>query len=653
MVATRASKLARASEPGTGATQTTIPTPPTSTADLHLDNPSPVTFFKRSSTNKTLPDHPLTFPLSTNMGAVLSSAPCEDAVIATPSGTVLVRPYVSAGKEIKALLQFKPRYSSFDRENNKSQSDQFRGFFTLFWIALALLFLRTCIESWETNRTLLSPNFAQLITADGVALAFADFIMVTSMLLCVPFVKCLQKGYFKYNWTALIFQHVFQTTFLGVAIAWGYARNWYWVQAGFLVLHALSSMMKMHSYMSHNGMLANVNARLIEEKRTLHEYLNSLPGGHEAALAEAAERKGELEAREASAPRISEPATPAPTPTPPQIRVPNDNGAVLSETSARLGLNGNAKKKNGEVRRRIRSSKPATDALPAPQSGLPRGTSLEPAHTTSPHAKRAPTLLAWSSDPKIALLARNIDAMSDELCSNGERGLVWPQNVTYKHFIEFMFFPTLVYQLEYPRTSTRRPLFILEKVFATFGTFSLIYTVTEHYIMPYSPKPGDNLIQTFAQLAIPMIVNFLLIFYIIFECVCTGFAEISYFADREFYQDWWNSTSWDEFSRKWNKPVHTFLLRHVYASSRSGLRLGRWSATFFTFLLSALCHELVMAVVSKKIRPYLFLMQMIQLPMIMIGRLPAVKRNRTLGNIIFWAGLMLGFPLLEICYLRF
>jgi hypothetical protein len=189
--------------------------------------------------------------------------------------------------------------------------------------------------------------------------------------------------------------------------------------------------------------------------------------------------------------------------------------------------------------------------------------------------------------------------------------------------------------------------------------------------MPYSPKPGDNLIQTFAQLAIPMIINFLLIFYIIFECVCTGFAELSYFADREFYQDWWNSTSWDEFSRKWNKPVHTFLLRHVYASSRSGLRLGRWGATFFTFLLSALCHELVMAVVSKKIRPYLFLMQvseaevaasisawtsleprslqMIQLPMIMISRLPAVKRNRTLGNIIFWAGLMLGFR--ESCLL--
>ena len=81
------------------------------------------------------------------------------------------------------------------------------------------------------------------------------------------------------------------------------------------------------------------------------------------------------------------------------------------------------------------------------------------------------------------------------------------------------------------------------------------------------------------------------------------------FADRQFYDDWWNSTSWDEFSRKWNKPVHTFLLRHVYASTMSSYKLTRQSAMFVTFLLSAAAHELVMAIVTKKIRFYLFAMQ--------------------------------------------
>ena len=60
--------------------------------------------------------------------------------------------------------------------------------------------------------------------------------------------------------------------------------------------------------------------------------------------------------------------------------------------------------------------------------------------------------------------------------------------------------------------------------------------------------------------------------------------------------------------------TQTFLLRHVYASTMDGLQLSRTSATFITFLLSACCHELVMAVVSKKIRPYLFLMQVSHSP---------------------------------------
>ena len=83
---------------------------------------------------------------------------------------------------------------------------------------------------------------------------------------------------------------------------------------------------------------------------------------------------------------------------------------------------------------------------------------------------------------------------------------------------------------------------------------------------------------------------------------CSRSSVFDSFADRQFYDDWWNSTSWDEFSRKWNKPVHTFLLRHVYASSISSYKLSRSSAMFFTFLLSAAVHELVMAIVTKKIR---------------------------------------------------
>lgn len=133
----------------------------------------------------------------------------------------------------------------------------------------------------------------------------------------------------------------------------------------------------------------------------------------------------------------------------------------------------------------------------------------------------------------------------------------------------------------------------------------------------------------------------------------------------------WNSTSWDEFSRKWNKPVHAFLLRHVYAPTILSYRLSKTSAMLVTFLLSACVHELVMVVVSQKIRlipslsldvvdakvyvdrMYLFMLQIVQIPLILVCRIPAIKQNKLMGNVVFWLGLYAGFPLLCVAYVAY
>ena len=122
------------------------------------------------------------------------------------------------------------------------------------------------------------------------------------------------------------------------------------------------------------------------------------------------------------------------------------------------------------------------------------------------------------------------------------------------------------------------------------------------------------------------------------------------FADREFYEDWWNSATFDEYARKWNKPVHEFLLRHVYLEGVTTYKLSRQNATFLTFFMSSCLHELVMIVIGKKIRLYLFLMQMFQIPLIYITRFLATKkRHRTAGNAFFWFGMFLVRTLLERC----
>ena len=99
--------------------------------------------------------------------------------------------------------------------------------------------MRTSLQSWEENRTPLSWNFGRLITRDVLVLAFSDFLMMALMFLCVPFVKALQHQWFSYNYIGIVLQHTFQALYLGIAIWWGYHREWYWVQSGYLVLRKL------------------------------------------------------------------------------------------------------------------------------------------------------------------------------------------------------------------------------------------------------------------------------------------------------------------------------------------------------------------------------------------------------------------------------
>jgi len=70
-----------------------------------------------------------------------------------------------------------------------------------------------------------------------------------------------------------------------------------------------------------------------------------------------------------------------------------------------------------------------------------------------------------------------------------------------------------------------------------------------------------------------------------------------------------------------------------------------------TFLLSALVHELVMACLFKKVRGYLFTMQLLQMPLVMLSRTKLLKGRDLLGNVVFWIGLFVGPSVLTSFYL--
>ena len=75
--------------------------------------------------------------------------------------------------------------------------------------------------------------------------------------------------------------------------------------------------------------------------------------------------------------------------------------------------------------------------------------------------------------------------------------------------------------------------------------------------------------------------------------------------------------------------MHHFLRRHVYGASRP--YVSRNIATLITFLLSAFGHELVMGCITKKLRGYGFVAQMLQLPIVALQRTQIVGSKKLLN----------------------
>lgn len=244
--------------------------------------------------------------------------------------------------------------------------------------------------------------------------------------------------------------------------------------------------------------------------------------------------------------------------------------------------------------------------------------------------------------------------------------ITYPANLTWANYVDFLCCPTLCYEIEYPRFEHIDWQNLIAKIVAVFGCIFLLTIISEEFILPILQESTARLhgvsqpasaaesllilAETVSWLLFPFMLTFLLVFLVIFEYVLGAFAEITRFADRHFYSDWWNSTDWMEFSREWNIPVYSFLRRHVYSASRP--HIGRSFATVITFLVSAVGHEIVMACITKKLRGYGFVCQMLQLPIVMLQRTKWIRGKQTLNNVCFWCSMVLGLSLVSPAHAR-
>ncbi len=237
------------------------------------------------------------------------------------------------------------------------------------------------------------------------------------------------------------------------------------------------------------------------------------------------------------------------------------------------------------------------------------------------------------------------------------------------HFMYFLFCPTMVYSENYPGTIKIRKSIVLERILGILLCGISMYMVVEIYILPSIQRLVDlpfdafeasfylEIVYAYSKLLLPCSAFFLLGFFFVFEYWCNLFAELTCFADRQFYTEWWNGASFYDFSTRWNVPVHKFLQHYVYRHCIAEYRTSKELARLITFLISSIFHELVMFVLmgpSKYSFSFLFVFQMLQIPLIslVVGSGWAMN-HKALANWVFWIMLVLGLPTVVVSYSLF
>ncbi|CAI5957624.1 unnamed protein product [Closterium sp. NIES-64] len=219
----------------------------------------------------------------------------------------------------------------------------------------------------------------------------------------------------------------------------------------------------------------------------------------------------------------------------------------------------------------------------------------------------------------------------------------YPLNLTVGNLCYFMAAPTLCYQLGYPRAPHVRKGWLLQQVVKLLTFTGLVLFIIEQYINPIiknsqHPLKGHSLysIERVLKLSIPTLYVWLGIFFCFFHLWLNILGELLCFGDREFYRDWWNAKTIEEYWKLWNMPVHRWMVRHIYFPCLS-IGLTKPLAVFVVFFLSAVFHEVLIGIPCHMFRLWAFLGMIFQIPLVWITNYLYQKfQNPMVGNMLFW-----------------
>uniref|UniRef100_A0A8C5R2G8 O-acyltransferase n=1 Tax=Leptobrachium leishanense TaxID=445787 RepID=A0A8C5R2G8_9ANUR len=214
-------------------------------------------------------------------------------------------------------------------------------------------------------------------------------------------------------------------------------------------------------------------------------------------------------------------------------------------------------------------------------------------------------------------------------------------------YLYFLFIPTLIYRDHYPRNPTIRWGYVATKFAQVLGCLFYTYYILVRLCIPLfrniSQEPFSLrvLVLCIFNSILPGVLILFLVFFAFLHCWLNAFAEMLRFADRMFYMDWWNSTSFANYYRTWNVVVHEWLYYYVYKDLL--LLFGRRFkavAMLSVFTFSALAHEYALVLGFGFFYPVLFIIFMCF--GMVFNFILHDRRKGPIWNVVMWTSLFLG-----------
>ena len=200
--------------------------------------------------------------------------------------------------------------------------------------------------------------------------------------------------------------------------------------------------MKMHSYMTINGYLQYVSKQSQKKLDQLRGAVTEFSSSWDDAIASAKIDRAALDvAQPGSNFASSVEFTPTTTPG-----IERDGGTTIQYTDASTA---NALRKRLAAISADNSSGLSTPSIEQSEYLPPVATSQK---STQRQGPAMPHPLVDHPEERISALAKEYSDLEGELTSSGPYYVRWPNNINLRNFTVYQLIPTLVYELEYPRT---------------------------------------------------------------------------------------------------------------------------------------------------------------------------------------------------------